>query len=165
MKKAVRWNSSFFGVEGMGWFASMHAVTRHVKVTFMNGVVGSAAAAGGEECGGAVGEHSGERSGRGADGGLSAAVGGVAGGGGLRGRLAIHAQRLEPDCSVRLCRVRRLPSECRTNDVALSKRLATKGINRLQGCAQISRYVILPELFNDFRFRQIHLVFTLQLGN
>ena len=37
VKKAVRWNSPFYGVEGMGWSASMHAFTRHVKVTFMNG--------------------------------------------------------------------------------------------------------------------------------
>ena len=37
MKKAVRWNSPFYGVEGMGWFASMHVFTRLVKVTFMNG--------------------------------------------------------------------------------------------------------------------------------
>ncbi len=37
VKKAVRWNSPFYGVEGMGWFASMHVFTRHVKVTFMNG--------------------------------------------------------------------------------------------------------------------------------
>ena len=37
VKKAVRWNSPFYGVEGMGWFASIHVFTRHVKVTFMNG--------------------------------------------------------------------------------------------------------------------------------
>ena len=37
VKKAVRWNSPFYGVEGMGWFASMHVFDRHVKVTFMNG--------------------------------------------------------------------------------------------------------------------------------
>ena len=36
MKKAVCWKSPFYGVEGMGWFASMHVFTRHVKVTFMN---------------------------------------------------------------------------------------------------------------------------------
>ena len=36
MKKVVRWNSPFYGVEGMCWFASMHMFTWRVKVTFMN---------------------------------------------------------------------------------------------------------------------------------
>ena len=36
VRKAVRWNSPFYGVEGMGWFASIHVFTRHVKVTFTN---------------------------------------------------------------------------------------------------------------------------------
>ena len=37
VKKAVRWNSPFYGVEGMGWFLSYHCFTRYVKVTFLNG--------------------------------------------------------------------------------------------------------------------------------
>ena len=37
VKKALRWNSPFYRVEGMDWFASMHVFTRHVKVTSMNG--------------------------------------------------------------------------------------------------------------------------------
>ena len=37
VKKAVRWNSPWYGVEGMGWFASFHVFTRYVKVTFLNG--------------------------------------------------------------------------------------------------------------------------------
>ena len=37
VRKAVRWNSPFYGVEGRGWFASTHVFTRYVKVTFMNG--------------------------------------------------------------------------------------------------------------------------------
>ena len=37
IRKAVRWNSPFYGVEGMGWFASCHVFTRYVKVTFLNG--------------------------------------------------------------------------------------------------------------------------------
>ena len=37
VRKAVRWNSPFYGIEGRGWFASCHAFTRYVKVTFLNG--------------------------------------------------------------------------------------------------------------------------------
>ena len=35
--RAVRWNSSFYGIEGEGWFLSYHAFTRYVKVTFFQG--------------------------------------------------------------------------------------------------------------------------------
>lgn len=38
VRKAVRWNSPFYGVEGQGWFLSFHVFTRYVKVTFFNGV-------------------------------------------------------------------------------------------------------------------------------
>ena len=37
VRKAVRWNSPWYGVEGMGWFVSYHVFTRYVKVTFLNG--------------------------------------------------------------------------------------------------------------------------------
>ena len=37
VRKAVRWNSPFYGVEGEGWFLSYHVFTRYVKVTFLNG--------------------------------------------------------------------------------------------------------------------------------
>ena len=37
VRKAVRWNSPWYGVEGRGWFASYHVFTRYVKVTFLNG--------------------------------------------------------------------------------------------------------------------------------
>ena len=37
VNKAVRWNSPWYGVEGMGWFASFHVFTQYVKVTFLNG--------------------------------------------------------------------------------------------------------------------------------
>ena len=37
VRKAVRWNSPFYGVEGQGWFASFHCFTRYVKVTFFAG--------------------------------------------------------------------------------------------------------------------------------
>ena len=37
VRKAVRWNSPFYGVEGLGWFLSYHVFTRYVKVTFLQG--------------------------------------------------------------------------------------------------------------------------------
>ncbi len=37
VRKAVRWNSPFYGIEGQGWFLSYHVFTRYVKVTFLNG--------------------------------------------------------------------------------------------------------------------------------
>ena len=37
VRKAVRWNSPFYGVEGEGWFVSYHVFTRYVKVTFFQG--------------------------------------------------------------------------------------------------------------------------------
>ncbi|MDE0297420.1 MAG: DUF1801 domain-containing protein [Candidatus Poribacteria bacterium] len=37
VRKAVRWNSPFYGVEGRGWFLSFHCFTKYIKVTFLNG--------------------------------------------------------------------------------------------------------------------------------
>ncbi len=37
VRKAVRWNSPFYGIEGQGWFLSFHCFTKYVKVTFLNG--------------------------------------------------------------------------------------------------------------------------------
>ena len=37
VKKAVKWNSPFYGVEGQGWFLSFHVFTHYVKVTFFQG--------------------------------------------------------------------------------------------------------------------------------
>jgi hypothetical protein len=37
VRKAVRWNSPFYGVEDLGWFISYHCFDRYVKVTFLNG--------------------------------------------------------------------------------------------------------------------------------
>ena len=37
VRKAVRWNSPFYGIEGRGWFLSFHVFTRYVKVTFFQG--------------------------------------------------------------------------------------------------------------------------------
>ena len=38
VKKAVKWNSPLYGVEGLGWFLSTHVLTRYVKVTFFSGM-------------------------------------------------------------------------------------------------------------------------------
>ena len=37
VRKAVRWNSPFYGMEGQGWFMSFHVLTRYVQVNFFNG--------------------------------------------------------------------------------------------------------------------------------
>jgi hypothetical protein len=37
VKKAVKWNSPFYGIEGQGWFAGFHVFTRCVKVSFFKG--------------------------------------------------------------------------------------------------------------------------------
>jgi hypothetical protein len=37
VRKAVRWNSPFYGIEGQGWFMGFHVFTRYVKVTFFRG--------------------------------------------------------------------------------------------------------------------------------
>jgi hypothetical protein len=37
VKKAVKWNSPFYGVEDGVWFLALHCFNRYVKVTFLNG--------------------------------------------------------------------------------------------------------------------------------
>ena len=37
VRKAVKWNSPFYGIETQGWFLSFHVFTRYVKVTFFYG--------------------------------------------------------------------------------------------------------------------------------
>ena len=37
VRKAVKWNSPFYGMEGQGWFLSFHCFTRYVKVAFFRG--------------------------------------------------------------------------------------------------------------------------------
>jgi hypothetical protein len=37
VRKAVKWNSPFYGVDGQGWFLSFHCFTKYVKVTFFRG--------------------------------------------------------------------------------------------------------------------------------
>jgi hypothetical protein len=38
VKKAVRWNSPFYGVEGEGFFLNFHCYTKYIKVAFFDGV-------------------------------------------------------------------------------------------------------------------------------
>ncbi|MFN0094770.1 MAG: DUF1801 domain-containing protein [Dehalococcoidia bacterium] len=38
VQKAVRWNSPFYGVEGLGWFVSFHTFAKYVKVALFRGV-------------------------------------------------------------------------------------------------------------------------------
>jgi hypothetical protein len=37
VRKAVKWNSPFYGIEGQGWFLAFHTFTNYVKVTFFRG--------------------------------------------------------------------------------------------------------------------------------
>jgi hypothetical protein len=37
VRKAVRWNSPFYGIEGQGWFVNFHCFTKYIKVAFFRG--------------------------------------------------------------------------------------------------------------------------------
>ena len=37
VRKAVKWNSPWYGVEGQGWFLSFHCISRYLKVAFFRG--------------------------------------------------------------------------------------------------------------------------------
>jgi len=37
VRKAVKWNSPFYGVRGQGWFLSFHCFTKYIKVGFFRG--------------------------------------------------------------------------------------------------------------------------------
>lgn len=39
VRKAVKWNSPLYGVDGQGWFLGIHAYTRYIKVTFFQGAL------------------------------------------------------------------------------------------------------------------------------
>jgi hypothetical protein len=39
VRKAVKWNSPFYGIEGRGWFMSFHCFTGFVKVAFFRGAL------------------------------------------------------------------------------------------------------------------------------
>ncbi len=36
-RKAVRWNTPFYGIEDNGWFVGFHCITKYVKVALFNG--------------------------------------------------------------------------------------------------------------------------------
>jgi hypothetical protein len=38
VRKAVKWNSPFYGVEGRGWFMAFHVYNNFIKVTFFRGI-------------------------------------------------------------------------------------------------------------------------------
>ncbi len=37
VQKAVKWNSPFYGMEGQGWFMSLHTFKHYIKVAFFRG--------------------------------------------------------------------------------------------------------------------------------
>jgi hypothetical protein len=37
VRKAVKWNSPFYGIEGQGWFLGIHCFTKYIKVVFFRG--------------------------------------------------------------------------------------------------------------------------------
>ena len=37
VRKAVKWNSPFYGIDGQSWFLSFHCFTAYVKVAFFRG--------------------------------------------------------------------------------------------------------------------------------
>ena len=37
VRKAVRWNTPFYGVEGQGWFLAFNCTAKYLKVAFLNG--------------------------------------------------------------------------------------------------------------------------------
>ena len=37
VRKAVRWNTPFYGIEDQGWFLGVHCITKYVKVAFFCG--------------------------------------------------------------------------------------------------------------------------------
>ncbi len=37
VRKAVKWNSPFYGVEGRGWFLSFHCFAKYIKIGFFRG--------------------------------------------------------------------------------------------------------------------------------
>ena len=37
VRKAVKWNSPFYGIAGQGWFLNFHCFTKYVRVAFFRG--------------------------------------------------------------------------------------------------------------------------------
>lgn len=38
VRKAVKWNSPFYGTQGLGWFLAIHCFTRFVRLAFFRGM-------------------------------------------------------------------------------------------------------------------------------
>ncbi|RAZ92100.1 DUF1801 domain-containing protein [Mesorhizobium hawassense] len=38
VRKAVKWNSPFYGTEGEGWFLGIHCFAKYIKVAFFRGL-------------------------------------------------------------------------------------------------------------------------------
>jgi hypothetical protein len=39
VRKAVKWNSPVYGIEGQGWFLGLHCFTRYIKIAFFRGAL------------------------------------------------------------------------------------------------------------------------------
>lgn len=39
VRKAVRWNTPFYGIEGQGWFLGFHCIAKYIKVCFFRGTL------------------------------------------------------------------------------------------------------------------------------
>src|SRR5439155_26951806 len=37
VRKAVRWNTPFYGIDGEGWFLGFHCLAKYIKVAFFRG--------------------------------------------------------------------------------------------------------------------------------
>jgi hypothetical protein len=37
VRKAVKWNTPFYGIEDQGWFLAFHCFTKYIKMTFFRG--------------------------------------------------------------------------------------------------------------------------------
>jgi len=37
VRRAVKWNTPLYGIEGQGWFLGYHCLTKYVKVSFFHG--------------------------------------------------------------------------------------------------------------------------------
>ena len=37
LRKAVKWNTPFYGVDGQGWFLGLHCYTKYINVAFFRG--------------------------------------------------------------------------------------------------------------------------------
>ena len=37
VRKAVRWNSPFYGIDGQGWFLGIHCFAKYIKLSFFRG--------------------------------------------------------------------------------------------------------------------------------